>query len=249
MIKFGVKSDKGKKRQSNEDSYFVLPNENVYMVADGVGGNNSGEVASSEAVTTIAHMIKNRKLDDLQEDLIENFFKNCIKTVNEKIFSAGKEDEANRGMATTLIICYVRGNTAYFMNIGDSRAYLYREGNLDQITEDHTYVNTLLKLGVITEEQMEDHQKGHVITRALGADEEVEPDFYKVEIEDKDIFLLCSDGLYGEVKEKTIVEIIEREKNNMQNLTQELIFAANRAGGRDNITALGLWVTGGKQNG
>lgn len=246
MNLIGFKSNKGIKRTNNEDACFIMPKEQVYMVADGVGGNNSGELASRTAVTSVADYIKANPLDLVrQEDHLKEYFEKCIAKANEDILLLGEKHEKNKGMATTLIVCHIRGTKGYILNVGDSRAYVFRGEELFQITEDHSYVNSLIKLGVITQEEAEGHQKSHVITRALGAEETIAADFYQTNLKEDDILLLCTDGLYGEVGSEKISQIMYAETQ-MTSLVEKLISEANRAGGNDNITVICIKIRGGK---
>jgi len=248
MNSIGFKSNKGIKRSNNEDACFIMPKEQVYMVADGVGGNNSGELASRTAVTSVADYIKEHPIDLVeQEDQLKSYFQECIAKANEDILMLGDKHEKNKGMATTLIVCHIRDNKGYILNVGDSRAYVLRGEELFQITEDHSYVNSLVKLGVITEQEAQGHQKSHVITRALGAEDTISPDFYQTNLREGDIVLLCTDGLYGEVGADKLAEIMYGE-NQMTALAENLISEANRAGGNDNITVICIKIRGGKMD-
>ena len=150
--------------------------------------------------------------------------------------------EENTGMATTAIIVYAVCGKAYITNVGDSRVYLYRNGQLVQLTEDHTYVNTLVKAGILSKEQAAVDERKNVITKALGAEPTVEPDFFQVEIMKDDIFLICTDGLYDEVGNQEIIQVL-RENRSMSDVCGELVRRANQNGGRDNITIISLKVT------
>jgi len=248
MIQIGFKSSKGIKRSNNEDACFVMPREKVYIVADGVGGNNAGELASRTAVTFVADYIKDNPFSDISgDDALGNHMRTCVEEANRRVFALAQKHEENKGMATTLVICHIRDGKAYIVNVGDSRAYVFRGGELFQITEDHTYVNSLIKMGVITEAEARDHQKGHMITRALGAEETIEADFYQTDIRGGDVMLLCTDGLYGEMKSDRIARIMKKEEN-MSALAETLISEANKAGGRDNITVICIKINGGEQN-
>lgn len=245
MVFVGFQSDKGKSRTNNEDACFVLPKENVYIIADGVGGNNAGEIASKTAVTKVAEYIKDNPIELVKDDnRLKDYLKACVDSVNENILALAEEFPENSGMATTLIICYIDERKAYFVNIGDSRAYVFRKNELFQVTEDHTYVNTLVKLGAITHEEARCHRGGHVITKAVGADRAVEADYYQTDVLEGDVVVLCTDGLYGEVHEAEICEMIQKEED-MSLLAKGLVSAANKAGGSDNITVVCLKLTGG----
>ena len=242
MVQIGFKCDKGIVRQNNEDACFVVPGRNVYVVADGVGGNNSGEVASRTAVSEIARMVNEAEMDQYRSpEEIFGFFAGIIEDVNGQIYQMGLQSQKNRGMATTIVTAYIRMNSAYIANIGDSRAYLFRGGQLRQITRDHTYVNELIDKGVITEQEAEHHEQKNVITKALGTEHMADPDFYKVDLESNDILLLCSDGLYGEVPAERIAELLETDQN-MNDMSNTLVQEALAAGGRDNITVICLKI-------
>lgn len=242
MVQIGFKCDRGIVRENNEDACFVIPSHNVYIVADGVGGNNSGEVASRTAVSEIAKLVNETGMDGYKtpEDIF-GFFSAIMENVNRQIYRMGMESPENRGMATTAVVAYIRGNTAYVVNIGDSRAYLFRDNKMGQITRDHTYVNELIDKGVITEDEAENHEQKNVITKALGTENFAEPDFYKVSVSRDDILMLCSDGLYGEVTGNGIAEILGSGKN-MTDTCNDLVEEALRAGGRDNITVVCLKI-------
>ena len=238
MVQIGFKCNKGVVRKNNEDACFVIPSHDVYIVADGVGGNNSGEVASRTAVSGIAEVINESGLCEYSTpEEIFGFLDDTIADVNSRIYHMGIENESNRGMATTLVMAYIRNEEGYIANIGDSRAYLFRQGDLNRITIDHTYVNELISKGVITEEEAEHHKQKNVITKALGAEQNVAPDFYKISLAKGDILLLCSDGLYGEVDNGKIVEILSKGIS-MNDACSELVDEAIKAGGRDNITVV-----------
>lgn len=234
----GFKCNRGVVRKNNEDACFVIPSKEVYIVADGVGGNKSGEIASSTAVEKLAQFVKDNDLDACETpDEIFAFFTEAIDMANESIYRQGQKNSMNRGMATTIVMAYIYDDSTYITNIGDSRAYLYRDGLLKRITKDHTYVNELIEKGVITKGEAEYHQQKNVITKALGAEKGAEPDFYKVGLKSDDILVLCSDGLYGEVGEEKMANLMEYSSS-MNDLSARLVDEAIRAGGRDNITVI-----------
>lgn len=242
MAQIGFKSNTGVIRDNNEDACFVIPSHDVYVVADGVGGNNAGEIASRTAVRGIAEYVASMPIgDDPDEEEVCDYFSDCLAKVNDEIYQLGKKHKENMGMATTVVIACIRKDTAYVVNVGDSRAYLFRRGTLSQITEDHTYVNELLRNGVITTEEAENHSQKNVITRALGAEPAVHADFFQTALEENDILMLCSDGLYGEVDEQKLIEILDGEST-MSSTCSRLVDEAIRCGGRDNITVICLKV-------
>ena len=242
-MQVGFKSDKGLRRSNNEDACFVLLPDKVYVVADGVGGGNAGEIASRTAVSEIANYILEHPIaNTTNKYAVVNYLQSCLDEANSKIFRMANTYEENTGMATTVVIVYVAFGKVFITNVGDSRAYLYRKGQLVQLTEDHTYVNTLVKAGVLSKEQAEFDDRKNVITKALGAEPTVEPDFFQLEIIKDDIFIICTDGLYDEVEDQEIIKVLSN-KQPMTDVCSELIDRANKNGGRDNITVISLKVT------
>ncbi len=240
MTQIGFKTDKGKKRDRNEDSLFVLPQEEIYIVADGVGGQNSGEIASMMAVKGIIEYIKEKPLSCIaDEESLKEYFLDCMRCVNQMIYDTAGESQENAGMATTVVLLHLVKNNAYFINIGDSRAYIFRDGVLSQVTEDHTYVNELVKDGSITIAQAESHPRKNMITRALGGGKKIFPDFYRFETQKNDIIILCTDGLYGELSLEEICSMTAAS-DSMSELSRDLIRCANQSGGNDNITVICL---------
>ena len=242
-MQVGFKSDKGLRRSNNEDACFVLLPDKVYVVADGVGGGNAGEIASRTAVNVIANYVVEHPIADMTNKYaIVNYLQSCLDEANSKIFSMANTYEENTGMATTAVIGYAAAGKVYITNVGDSRVYLYRGGQLVQLTEDHTYVNTLVKAGILSKEQAEVDERKNVITKALGAESTVEPDFFQIEMMTDDIFLICTDGLYDEVENPEIIQVLSKNQS-MSDVCIELINRANKNGGRDNITIISLKVT------
>ena len=242
MAQLGFKSNTGVVREKNEDACFVIPSHDVYVVADGVGGNNAGEIASRTAVQGVAEYVTEVPITDCETDEeICSYFLDCITSINQQVYKLGHEHKENRGMATTIVLAYLHNDKAYIMNVGDSRAYLLRGDDFEQITEDHTYVNELVRSGAITKEEAETHHQRNVITRAIGAAPFVKTDFYRIPIQEGDILMLCSDGLYGEVAEQKIIEILKMDES-MPHICGLLVDAAIEGGGRDNITVVCLKV-------
>ncbi len=238
MIQVGFKSDKGIRRVNNEDAFFIMPKEKVFIIADGVGGGAAGEIASRTAVSMIAEYVQQDPPVGVTDvATLKAYFMPCIDKVNGRIFELAEKYVENAGMATTAVVCFINGKKAYFVNIGDSRAYILRQGKLKQITEDHTYVNDLVKTGVISEKDAATHAKKNMITKALGADNSCEPDFFQAGVELGDVVLLCTDGLYGEVDEITIADLISQGRT-MTETCAQLVNKANQHGGRDNITVI-----------
>ena len=228
---FGV-TDAGKVRQNNEDALLVGEgkDETLFVVADGIGGFEAGEVASSLAVEV---------LKELQPD---EPFKAAIAEANRRIVVAGRGDEKLSGMGTTVVAIRFGGTqrepVAEVAHVGDSRAYLLRGGDMKPITEDHSLVAELVRSGDLTRDQAAEHPQKNLITRALGADEEVDVDTAVLPIEAGDRVLLCSDGLSDMVSEAGISEILADSPDNPERAARDLLSAALDAGGNDNITVV-----------
>jgi protein phosphatase len=222
-------SDTGRQRRANEDSY--LARTPVFVVADGMGGAQAGEVASRAAVELFA-----AGLPDGQESA-EQLLASRVREANERIHSLSREDLRRAGMGTTLTAAYVGGDEVAFAHVGDSRAYVLRDGALQRLTEDHSLVDELRRQGKLTEEEAEDHPQRSIITRALGPEPEVEVDTLTHRARAGDVYLLCSDGLTSMVREQRVRDII-LEAPNLDLAGRRLIEAANAAGGRDNITVV-----------
>jgi PPM family protein phosphatase len=229
LLPFGV-THAGKVRQNNEDALLVGEgqDETLFVVADGIGGFEAGEVASSLAVDV---------LKDLRPD---EPFKAAIGEANRRIVAAGRGDEKLSGMGTTVVAIRFGGKqgepVAEVAHVGDSRAYLMRGGDMNPITEDHSLVAELVRSGDLTRDQAAEHPQKNLITRALGADEEVDVDTAIVPIEAGDRILLCSDGLSDMVSEAGISEILADSPDDPERAARVLLSAALDAGGNDNIT-------------
>ena len=236
MLSVGFKTDRGMKREINEDSVFVLPDRQLFIVADGVGGRSSGEVASSLAVETIAGYAVDVPVEDIPAGReLKDYFMSAFRKANSRIYGMARQGGSHPGMATTCVLAYVRGNYAYVVNVGDSRAYLVRDGAARQITEDHSAVREMVRTGLISEEEARRRPDRNVITRALGGEADIEPDFFSFELFPGDTIILCTDGLYSEVPEGQMTDLCGRFKT-MHRLTRQLVSEANRHGGSDNIT-------------
>ena len=245
-MEVGFKTDKGIRRSNNEDAFFVMKKDRVFIVADGVGGNRSGEIASRTTVNSMAGFVEEHPVEALKtEDEIREYFLDCISDANQRVRDVARWHKRNRGMATTVVAAFVpynRDNAIYIVNVGDSRAYILRDDNLEQITEDHTYVNTLVKAGIITKAEAMERDDKNMITRAIGADDVVEADFFTVNIKKGDIILICTDGLYSEVTEPELIAHLKKDES-MSDICGELVETANLNGGSDNITAICIRIT------
>lgn len=238
MISVGFKTDKGNLRSGNEDSLFVLPDQQLYIVADGVGGHNSGELASRLAVGFMAQYVAMNPLSAVRNTKeLKKYFQNCFAGANELIYSKALEGSEYAGMATTAVMAFLREEACYVINVGDSRAYLIRDGVMRQLTEDHTLVQSLINSGAITKEEALTHPDRNMITKAIGGERTVEPDFYRFKTYPGDVIILCTDGLYGEVEADKILQLATETKT-MHRLAKLLVDEANEAGGKDNISVV-----------
>jgi PPM family protein phosphatase len=226
-VHVGSATDIGQVREGNEDSYLVVAP--LYAVADGMGGHRGGEVASSLALETVQQLFERD----------EGSLADQVAQANRAVYDRSLSDRSVSGMGTTLTAALIDGNTVHLVHVGDSRAYLLREGQLRQLTEDHTLVHRMVMEGEITPEEAETHPHRSILTRALGVDESVQVDEGDVRIESGDRLLLCTDGLTGMVPEDQITEIMLGSAD-PQDAVDRLVKIANRAGGIDNITAVVL---------
>lgn len=229
----GAVSDTGKLRNANEDSFLV--GEHLLAVADGMGGHNAGEVASALAVQHL------RRATAQQVESPESFIK-LISTINAAIYTAATGTTEQRGMGTTLTAITVAGSTpsderVVVVNVGDSRTYLVRQGELRQVTVDHSYVQELVSEGIISAEDARTHPRRNIVTRALGIDSRVIADSWILPIVDGDRYILCSDGLVDEISNEEILAI-SMQNDDPQRAAECLIAAANDRGGRDNVTVI-----------
>jgi protein phosphatase len=243
---YGI-TDIGKKRQKNEDAFFINKDINLYIVADGMGGHAAGEKASQYAVQTINQFIEHTQAgDDLtwpfgydsNLSLTENRIKAAIHIAHKKILEIAQNDFNLKGMATTVVTSMITNGILHIGHVGDSRAYLVRDGKIIQLTTDHSWVNEQLRYGIINAQQAKSHPFKNVVTRALGGPQELEVDLIKEKLINEDIILLCSDGLTSMVDDNDLVTIIVSFKNNIELAAKKLIELANAKGGNDNITLI-----------
>lgn len=243
-MKVGYLTDRGRRRPANEDAVKVLDDKNICMLADGVGGNKSGEIASQSALDALEKFIRHNPPEWLKDDEeIFRYFRAAINYVNQFIVKLSDAKPQYAGMATTLCFTYIHDGTMYIANIGDSRVYLIHNGAIQQITDDHTYVNDLVKMGAITKEEAATHARKNVITRAIGSNANNEPDCFSVPVVKGDRVLLCSDGLYDELDDRLILTRITRF-DDMMIVAEDLVGMANDHGGNDNISVICISVEG-----
>ncbi len=246
-IAFKAVSDVGRKRKGNEDSLVANPEQRLFVVADGMGGHAAGEIASKVAVDSINEFVCLTGGDEEitwpfgLDDTISydgNRLKTAVRFANRKVLEATKEKSEYEGMATTVAAALVDGASANLGHVGDSRIYLFRGGELSQLTSDHSWVNEQLQNGIISAEQARTHPLRNVVTRALGGKADLQVDMQTHVLEAGDILLLCSDGLTTMVPDEHIARILSAAGGDLEKGAHELVAEANARGGEDNITVL-----------
>lgn len=237
----------GMKRNHNEDNLLLLPEERLFVVADGMGGHSSGEIASKIAVEEVAEFFRMTSQDleitwpykmDKQKNYDENRLATGVKLANMRIFEKASTENKYKGMGTTIVTIYFAKDSEVVVgHVGDSRVYFFRDNTLRQITEDHSLLNDYLKAKKLTPEEIEAFPHKNVIVRALGMKDTVVVDINRVEPKDGDIYLLCSDGLSGMVTDKQMEQILQGQPD-LDKACAMLIDAANANGGNDNVTCV-----------
>lgn len=233
IVDQAARTDTGRQRHANEDAYFARPP--IFVVADGMGGAQAGEVASRIAANAFDEGFEG---DDLERNLAER-----ARLANREIFELSREDESRSGMGTTLTAAVFSGNEVGVVHVGDSRAYLFRDGELRQLTRDHSLVEELRRQGRLTTQEAEEHPQRSIITRALGPEPEIEPDVHTHQTRAGDVFLLCSDGLTSMLEPDAIKQILQ-DRSSLTDAARQMVSEANREGGRDNITVVCFEVGG-----
>jgi protein phosphatase len=229
------RSDVGIIRSGNEDSYVMLPDRGIWVVADGMGGHAAGEVASEMAVGYVTRELGS--LRDLTDEQRADRMRAAIRAANGAIFQRTLTEHEKRGMGTTVTALVLHSGRFLVGQVGDSRAYLLRGGSLVQLTKDHSYVQEQVDAGYLTPEEARSHPYSNVITRCVGANSEVMPDVFVGAVKARDLFLLASDGLTGMLEDRDLSALLAGERS-PQEIVDDLIAQANRRGGLDNITAI-----------
>ena len=239
MIKAYARTDKGNVRENNEDYFYIsnsLDEVQLYLLADGMGGYNGGEIASKLAVQTAKNYIENNFKDiEKDKDSIIQLLGSSMEYANMVVYEKSKETPELQGMGTTLEICLIYNNKAYIGHVVDSRIYRVRKQFIRKLTQDHSYVQKLVKEGTITKEQAEHHPQKNMLMKALGCNAFVEPDVMVKGFLKDDIIIMCSDGLSNLVDQETIYEMASK---NIEQGTKDLVQLAKDRGGYDNITVV-----------
>ncbi|MDE5964292.1 MAG: Stp1/IreP family PP2C-type Ser/Thr phosphatase [Eubacterium sp.] len=234
-----AKTDKGNVRDSNQDAYAVgeFSDEVVWsVVCDGMGGAAGGNIASALAVKVISDKINASYRDQMRDSSIKNMLDSALTAANIEVFDFAEAQPDLRGMGTTVVCAIVRDNQAYIAHAGDSRAYVINNGNIRQITTDHSMVQDLLLRGRITPEEAEHHPNKNIITRAVGVNKVIEIDFEQIDLDDEDTLLICTDGLSNYVSNDEMLELMSDGKHYA--FADRLVKKANDNGGGDNITVV-----------
>ena len=238
MIFYGL-TDKGRMRPQNEDFLFAsdlpvggLPN--LFAVADGMGGHNAGEYASECAIEAVLESLRTTNEKDPVKALSV-----AVSFANERVYEIGLKDHTKAGMGTTIVCAVFEGDTLTVMNVGDSRLYAAGDNFIRLVTRDHSVVEELVRIGALTEEAAEFHKDRHKITRAVGAERKVVPDFFTVDMKREKVssILLCTDGLSNELTSEELFSLLKAPVS-IKERAKKMVFAANENHGADNITAL-----------
>ncbi len=236
MLKTFSKTDIGQKRRLNQDCVYTcevplgnLPN--LFIVADGMGGHNAGDYASAYTVKAIE-----REVMLCEETEPVKIIKEAIECANEEIYKKAEAEEDFKGMGTTVVVATILGDILYVANVGDSRLYLIDE-EIQQITKDHSLVEEMVRIGEIDRSAARLHPDKNIITRAIGASETIEIDFFEVDLKQDDLILMCSDGLTNMIEDEDI-RVVTRAQRDVVQIVEELIKVANHNGGKDNIAVI-----------
>lgn len=239
-----AKTDIGMKRSTNQDSFSYGQFENGTVtwavVCDGMGGMAAGNIASASAVEVIAGALEQNLSPKSSASFVKNLLKTSIESANARVYDMAEENEEMRGMGTTVVAVVIVKGVAYFAHAGDSRAYCYSADKFEQITTDHSIVQTLIEKGQLTEDEAKNHPNKNIITRALGVASYIDIDFDEREVVEGDTVLLCTDGLTNCIDDELIK--LAASDNDFDSLAERLVELANQNGGNDNITAVAVKI-------
>ncbi len=237
-------TDPGQVRSHNEDAVFARPSKGIVVLADGMGGYNAGEVASGMTITLLAEQLDTLDFQAMDAAEVGECLLEQITLVNQAIYQAAYSQPQYAGMGTTLVMGAFFNNKLMLAHVGDSRAYLFRDGELSRLTRDHSLLQGQIDSGVLTPEEARYSQNKNLVTRALGVETVVEPEFNRYDVRIGDVFLLCSDGLNDMVEDEDMALTLQTLKANLPLAGEQLIQLANDNGGRDNVSVILVKVTG-----
>jgi serine/threonine protein phosphatase PrpC len=234
-------TDIGQKRKTNQDSICLYPQKKLFMVADGMGGHNGGDIASQMSVKLMPEFVESHP-----EMKVEDVIRESVLHINRSIYTHGQEHQELKGMGTTITGVMFDGANINIANVGDSRTYMVNHGKLYQMTRDHSLVQEKLNLGIYDREGAKADPQKNVLIRTVGFEPEIEVDVYQYKVSKNDIFIMCSDGLHGKVSDEDIIHIVNQNIPSAENAMQEdlektvkqLIDQANANGGQDNISVI-----------
>ena len=233
IARTAVATHTGRRRRHNEDAYVCEPP--LFAIADGMGGARAGEVASGLAADAVQ---SGEPAGSAKERVVA-----LIQAANRSVYERSSHDAEVAGMGTTMTVALVEDGTVTFGHVGDSRAYVLRDGSLEQLTDDHSLVAELVRGGKLSAEEAEHHPQRSVITRALGTDPDVDVDTFAVDAHEGDVFVLCSDGLTDMIADDEIGDVLTGGLKSLDDAAKELVRRANKAGGQDNITVVAFQMT------
>lgn len=237
-MKWSQMTEVGLVRKKNEDSICVVPDLAFFAVADGMGGHQAGEVASRMAVEAVSQRLKNGDGDDTVKSLLEG-----VRVANSMIYASSRDDTTYRGMGTTLTAAVIRERELILAHVGDSRAYIIRGSKIYPLTEDHSLVQEMFRLGGITRQQAREHPHRNVLTRALGTDSLVDVDLIRIKLEKNDVLLLCTDGLSGLLEDEEMLRLVTGA-GDPGRAVEALVAEAMKRGGSDNISVIVVEIDG-----
>jgi len=252
MIEAYGQTDVGRRRKLNEDNFLVDDEVNLYAVCDGMGGHNAGEVASKMAIETLAAFIRRSHKEkeitwpyglDVNLSFDGNRLKTALKLANKKVFKAADNREDYTGMGTTAVAGLVSGDVMTVGSAGDSRAYVFSDGALTQITRDDSWVSAAWAEGILSADEIERHPLKNVITKAIGAKEDIDITVVEHKLKPGDVAMICSDGLHSMINDEQILACVTPFPATLQEAATRLIEAANEAGGKDNVSVVLLRLT------
>jgi serine/threonine protein phosphatase PrpC len=247
MVEAYGRTDVGRRRKLNEDNFLVDPEPNLYAVCDGMGGHNAGEVASKMAIETLAAFIEKSHKEkeitwpyglDVNLSFDGNRLKTAIKLANKRVYRAADNREEYTGMGTTVVAALVSADMLTVGSAGDSRCYLLREGKLQQLTRDDSWVSAALGEGILNADEIDRHPLRNVITKAVGAKDTIDLDVVEQRLVPGDVVLLCSDGLHSMIHDNQIQAALNPFPETLEEAAGRLIDAANEAGGKDNVSVV-----------
>ncbi|MBM4384066.1 MAG: Stp1/IreP family PP2C-type Ser/Thr phosphatase [Deltaproteobacteria bacterium] len=234
ILRAAARSDVGMRRRGNEDRFALVPEQGLYLVADGMGGHTAGQIASQLAAEAAARAIN--ALEGASAAPSEKL-RMVVTAANRAIYLAAQRQPEYAGMGTTIVAVLAAGERCALAHVGDSRAYLVRRGRIRQLTDDHSIVGELLRRHEISADAAREHPHRHVLTRALGVRESVEPDLAELTPAPGDVFVLCSDGLTNHVEDGELAKFVS-ETSDLQEACEDLVDLANGRGGEDNVTVV-----------